>query len=62
MFVVCGRKNDFGFRISGGGKTEVNEYPWMVLVKISSIDYKRNCGGTLISNEYVVTGADCVHR
>jgi len=39
-------------RIVNGEETEVNEYPWMV--------YVSGCGGSLISDRWVVTAAHCV--
>jgi len=41
----------------GGGHAEFNEYPWMVAMLFKGHYY---CGGTLISDKYVVTAAHCV--
>ncbi|KAH1015089.1 hypothetical protein HUJ05_012867, partial [Dendroctonus ponderosae] len=54
----CGWKNDK--KITGGHETRVNEYPAMVgLVDATRRIY---CGGTIISNTYVLTAAHCVHN
>ncbi|CAG9765917.1 unnamed protein product [Ceutorhynchus assimilis] len=54
----CGWKNDR--RIVGGVDTSVNEYPAMV----GMVDSNRRvyCGGTIISNRYVLTAAHCVQN
>lgn len=47
-------------KITGGHETRVNEYPAMVgLVDVNRRIY---CGGTIISNNYVLTAAHCVHN
>lgn len=39
-------------RIVGGQETEVNEYPWQVKLE--------DCGGSLISDQWVLTAAHCI--
>ncbi|XP_003693467.2 trypsin-1-like, partial [Apis florea] len=46
-------------RIVGGVETQVNQYPWMVLLMYRGRFY---CGGSVISSFYVVTAAHCVDR
>jgi len=51
-------------RIFGGRETEVNEYPWMARVISSYQDNngrirRGSCGGSLISDSWVVTAAHC---
>merc|ERR1719422_2964349 len=53
----CGQVNR-GTRIVGGQETEVNEYPWQVGL-VSSWGTSPWCGGSLISNQYVMTAAHC---
>ncbi|XP_075973756.1 uncharacterized protein LOC142975017 isoform X1 [Anticarsia gemmatalis] len=52
-------------RITGGKETELEQFPWTVLLKVT-FDYgdKRqafNCGGSLISSRYVLTAGHCVY-
>ncbi|XP_059047256.1 coagulation factor IX-like [Achroia grisella] len=51
-------------RIAGGKETELEQFPWTVLLK-TTFDYGTNiaafsCGGSLISSRYVLTAAHCV--
>jgi len=48
----CGVENVPDNRISGGGKTAPNQYPWMVRLN--------GCGGTLISDRHVLTAYHCI--
>ena len=43
-------------RITGGSETEINEYPWMAYV---ATRHGSMCGGSLISDRWVVTAAHC---
>ncbi|CAG4953649.1 unnamed protein product [Parnassius apollo] len=48
-------------RIFGGNRTRLYEMPWMVLIAYDSArGTKLSCGGTLISERYVLTAAHCV--
>ncbi|KAF5298247.1 hypothetical protein FQR65_LT09758 [Abscondita terminalis] len=50
-------------RVFGGKQTQFEEFPWAAQLQYQSgSDLTRNCGGTLISNKYVVTAAHCVDR
>merc|ERR1712095_157706 len=53
----CGQVNR-GTRIVGGQETEVNEYPWQVGL-VSSSGRSPWCGGSLISNQHILTAAHC---
>lgn len=55
----CG--NDLSQRIIGGEITELDEFPWMVLLEHAKPNGKVIiCGGVLISRRYVLTAAHCI--
>ena len=54
--IACGKAPG---RIVGGGPVTKNSIPWQVGL-VSSIGTRPWCGGTLISNEHVLTAAHCV--
>ncbi|KAK7066899.1 hypothetical protein SK128_027104 [Halocaridina rubra] len=54
----CGRKNPIT-RIVGGVQTTVNEYPWQVGL-VQPGNSQPFCGGSIISDEYILTAAHCV--
>ncbi|KAL4090274.1 hypothetical protein QTP88_025147 [Uroleucon formosanum] len=63
--VSCGKRMALNFRILGGSESQLGAWPWMVALgyknsqKINdSIEWR--CGGTLISNEHVLTSSTCV--
>ena len=43
-------------RIIGGSEAEVNEYPWMVSLQFEGI---HQCGGSLISDRWILSAAHC---
>lgn len=52
-------------RIVGGQSADAHEWPWMALLKIrseSDLDSGtyHECGGTLISDQWILTAAHCV--
>ncbi|XP_053607861.1 urokinase-type plasminogen activator-like isoform X2 [Plodia interpunctella] len=60
----CGREATDSDRITGGKETDLEQFPWTVLLK-TTFDYGTseasfNCGGSLISSYYVLTAGHCV--
>lgn len=55
----CGKSSPAD-RIVGGSLAVVNQFPWLVLLEYRSKDDEKKqsfkCGGTLISEKYVLTG------
>jgi len=51
-------------RIFNGDATEENEYPWMVRIEsyFPEVPFWNLCGGSLISDRFIVTAAHCVSR
>ncbi|KAK4882899.1 hypothetical protein RN001_006218 [Aquatica leii] len=54
----CGITNQEN-RIVGGRPTGVNTYPWIARIVYDGLFH---CGGSLISEDYVLTAAHCVRR
>ncbi|XP_017785725.1 PREDICTED: serine protease easter-like [Nicrophorus vespilloides] len=58
----CGYMNP-DFRIYGGNKTGLDEFPWMALLEYQSLkDGERSfrCGGSIIGRRHILTAAHCV--
>nr|Q8I6K0.1 RecName: Full=Phenoloxidase-activating factor 3; AltName: Full=Prophenoloxidase-activating factor III; AltName: Full=Serine protease-like protein PPAF-3; Contains: RecName: Full=Phenoloxidase-activating factor 3 light chain; Contains: RecName: Full=Phenoloxidase-activating factor 3 heavy chain; Flags: Precursor [Holotrichia diomphalia]BAC15604.1 prophenoloxidase activating factor-III [Holotrichia diomphalia] len=56
----CGLQDDF--KVLGGEDTDLGEYPWMALLQQTKTSGAKSfgCGGSLISDRYVLTAAHCV--
>ena len=56
----CGQKgrglSDFP-KVVGGQEAQPGEWPWQVSLMRGSFPF---CGGTLVSNQYIITAAHCV--
>lgn len=57
----CGK--DLTQKIVGGSITEIDEFPWMVLLeyRLPNGRVTTGCGGVLISRRYVLTASHCVN-
>jgi len=53
---ICGLENPSQGRIVGGHEAGENEWPWQVALFIDDAWF---CGGSLITDEYVMTAAHC---
>ena len=76
-YPVCGRKPELTPAVSRGELTatvargpiaEVGEFPWLAAVLCPKCDrvfpdrYGRWCGGTLISDYFILTAAHCLYH
>lgn len=49
-------------KIYGGKEVDIDEFPWMALIRKSNGTVRSfTCGGSLITNRYVLTAAHCVN-
>jgi len=53
---ICGLENPGKDRIVGGHEAAENEWPWQVALFIDDAWF---CGGSIISDEYIMTAAHC---
>lgn len=56
----CGKKANT--KLSGGEITKIGEFPWIVLLKYETFGRPFLCGGSLISDRFVLTAAHCVRE
>ncbi|XP_072262953.1 plasma kallikrein-like [Pyxicephalus adspersus] len=58
----CGQPVDVENRIVGGKNSYEGEWPWQVSmhIKLDALNIRHVCGGSIISNQWIVTAAHCV--
>ncbi|EDV94460.1 GH19618 [Drosophila grimshawi] len=56
----CGKKTNT--KLSGGDETRIGEFPWLVLLKYETSGRPFLCGGSLITDRFVLTAAHCVNQ
>lgn len=55
----CGQVS--GDKISNGEQASLSEFPWMALLEYDTVGKNKYlCGGSIITNRYVLTAAHCV--
>lgn len=63
---VCGRSivDESLNRIAGGRSAIQGEFPWQVSVQTNEVfgEFEHVCGGTLISESFILTAAHCVNE
>ncbi|XP_046694303.1 transmembrane protease serine 3 [Silurus meridionalis] len=56
--IECGTRPGFRTRIVGGNLSFSGQYPWQVSLQYQNLFL---CGGSLITNQWIVTAAHCVY-
>ncbi|CAG2107386.1 unnamed protein product [Medioppia subpectinata] len=58
----CGNQGEPTTKIMGGSHAYMGEWPWMVRLLSCSDGHCYGCGGSLISDQWVLTAAHCVDQ
>ena len=63
---MCGKENIFNLdekieRIVNGEEVSLHKYPWAAHLTMYSFLSSKICGGAIISDEWILTAAHCVH-
>lgn len=56
---VCGistHNNNINLLISKGMETSPGQWPWLVAIFLVKLEFKFQCGGSLITNKHIITG------
>uniref|UniRef100_A0A672SDN4 Zgc:123295 n=1 Tax=Sinocyclocheilus grahami TaxID=75366 RepID=A0A672SDN4_SINGR len=56
---VCGRA-PLSNKIAGGGGAKAGDWPWQVSIHV--VGFGHNCGGSLITKDWVLSAAHCFQR
>lgn len=54
--------DNINWRIVGGSNAKEGQFPYIVSLRYIPKNEKHYCGGSIISNSYVVSAAHCVKR
>nr|XP_006128516.1 coagulation factor XI [Pelodiscus sinensis] len=57
---VCMQPPKQGERVVGGTVSSLGEWPWQVSLQVKSSTQKHFCGGSIISNQWILTAAHCI--
>ena len=60
-FAVRQRASEIDPRIVGGSYAQAYSWPWQVFLDIALSDRNVSCGGSLLSNGWVLTAAHCIY-
>ena len=58
-FIDCGKRNSFHNKVVSGQTASPHSWPWQVSFRRTGSTF-HFCGGSLISDQWVVTAAHCV--
>lgn len=61
IVLSCAQAFDVEPRIEQGENAQRGQFPYYALLNTITFDYNLTCGGTLISNQWVVTSAACLY-